>query len=685
MSLAGLNGAILDRGGPYRLRAAMLLALAIASAIATLSGTLLAGHLVLAVIVTFVFALVCGLLRAWVEVGVGFGVTLLVTYAVALAVPAPSFAAAAMRAVYIAIGGLWATLLAVVVWPLRPYQPVRIRVADCYRAIAEYIGEGRKTRQAAETTDPTDGVSWTFPAHRVALRTSLEAARTALALSRRGRGSETGRGERLLMLHELADQLSVHVVALLEMASDATPGWPSEPRRELEKALDDITEAAESVADAIESETGAPHLTIDWNGDALRAAIGAARSPLTADDEYAAALLDRTADYAGAAASVVETLNSGDPEGEAAGSVPVTAAWAEPPRLFSIASILRPQSLVLHHALRVATVTSLAVLITGLLRLPHGYWVTLTVVVILQPYTGATTQKAMQRVAGTIVGALAAAVLTILFHGSVAILILIGVFTAACIAFLPLNYGAYAVFGTPAFVMLAELTASEWNLSGLRVVNTLIGGGLALAGSRWLWPGAERDRLPEFAAAALRANREYLRLAVDMIARGADANIGVLRDARRNIAVAASNEDESFQRLIGEHRGPVEELEPIMALLVYTRRFAASTAALAIAGVAAAVGAPSGDPIHDALAPFEHTATAVLEDLADSVEHHRAPAPFPPIGSVPLPSAETPAPVRAQVTRLARQLQLLHDAVNRWTAATPGQLRQALTPAQRTA
>jgi uncharacterized membrane protein YccC len=291
----------------------------------------------------------------------------------------------------------------------------------------------------------------------------------------------------------------------------------------------------------------------------------------------------------------------------------------------------------------------------------------------------------MQRVAGTIVGASVAAVLTILFHGSAAILVLIGLFTAACIAFLPLNYGAYAVLGTPAFVMLAELTESEWHLSGLRIVNTLIGGALALAGSRFLWPRDEWDRLAEFVAKALRANLDYLHVAIDMMMRGEDANFGALRDARRAIAIAASNEDESFQRLIGEHRGPAEELEPIMALLVYTRRFAASTAALAIAGASVAGGAAAGSAIHGALAPFERAAIAVLEDLADAVEHHRAPAPFPTLGSVQMPSENAPAPVRAQVTRLARQLQLLHDAVSRWTAATPGPARPAETSAQQTA
>src|ERR1700755_1408593 len=49
MSLAGLNGAIIDRGGPYRTRAAMMGALALASGAAALIGSLIGGHVVAAV------------------------------------------------------------------------------------------------------------------------------------------------------------------------------------------------------------------------------------------------------------------------------------------------------------------------------------------------------------------------------------------------------------------------------------------------------------------------------------------------------------------------------------------------------------------------------------------------------------------------------------------------------------
>jgi len=249
-----------------------------------------------------------------------------------------------------------------------------------------------------------------------------------------------------------------------------------------------------------------------------------------------------------------------------------------------------------------------------------------------------------------------------LFHGFGAVLILVAVFTACCVALLPLNYGAYAVFGTPAFVLLAEASTGDWHLAGLRIMNTLIGGALALAGSRLLWPSGERNRLPEYVAVSLRANRDFLRLAIDLATSRRALSPGVLREARRAVALASSNAEESFQRLVSEHSGPASELEAIMAFLVYSRRFAASTAAFALAANTTGRAEP------DAVAPFANVAVRVLDDLAAAVIAHRRPAPFPAVGSVRMPDESTTAVVRQRLNRLARQLRMLHDSVERWTA-----------------
>ncbi|MDB4906074.1 MAG: hypothetical protein JWO05_858 [Gemmatimonadetes bacterium] len=651
-SLAGLNGALIDRGGPYRLRARTMAALAASSALAVMLGSIVAGHLVLSVIVTFAVALACGLARAWIDVGPGFGITTLVTYAIALAIPVTTGEAIYVRGAFILAGGMWAMILAIFLWPLRPYRPVRLRVAECYRAIARYAEAAAVPLADGEPYDP-----WQARSYLVAVRAAIEAARASLALSRRGRAAESGRGERLLVLHEVSDQLFAHVIALLEEGdapSDALSDAPSSSgaaagtRRTLAAVLTGIAATLRAIADAVESEVDLARIPVEWPVDALRAC-----------SRSLGEIVQRIADYAATASAIIASLNSGDPIPAELGNIDVAEPPPEPV-LFSLAAVLRPSSVVLHHALRVAIVTTTAVLLTGVLQLNHGYWVTLTAVVILQPFAATTRQKALQRVIGTILGGMVAAGLSALFHSPIAVLVLVAIFTMLCVALLPLNYGAYAVFGTPAFVLLAEASAGDWHLARLRILNTLLGGALALVGAQLLWPGEERNRLPELAAAAIRANREFLQRAIALVADRGSGDLGILRDARRGVAVAALDAEDSFQRLVSEHRGPPESLEPMMAILVYTRRLAGSTAAFALS----ATGATR--PSEASLAPFAHASSEVLEDLAQSVLTGSAPRPFPAAGSIPMPGAGQGQVVHQRVTRLARQLALMHDAVDRW-------------------
>jgi len=120
--------------------------------------------------------------------------------------------------------------------------------------------------------------------------------------------------------------------------------------------------------------------------------------------------------------------------------------------------------------------------------------------------------------------------------------------------------------------------------------------------------------------------------------------------------------EESFERMVAEYDGAPADLSPVMTFLTYTRRFAASTAALALARHVDGVHASS------ALTPFALRADAVLDDLARAAAEQRRPAPLPIlVQGAELDRAEAPL-LRARVDRLSRQIRMLHDALDRWAA-----------------
>ncbi|MDQ2667449.1 MAG: FUSC family protein, partial [Gemmatimonadota bacterium] len=596
----------------------------------------------------------------WGNSGVSVGGAALSVYVVALAIPALRATDALERAGYIVLGGIWAMGIALILWPLRPYRPVRIAIADAYTALAGYVD------QLAADSEVRHTAEWPAvftPTHSTSVRTALERATTILLQLRRGKPAAAERGERLLVLAESADQLFGHCVAL----GDTLSALRGEDRLDaihdvVITQMREVALTARAVANTLLEEEGEGAIAVSWGGDAIRVSLRTQRiAASTLQYEHAAEILDRAAQFASVASATVQALNS---DSAITPSVTRARAAEEPEEERSLwttfRSVLSQDSLILRFALRVAVVTTIAVAITESLELKRGYWVTITVIVILQPYTGVTLTRAVQRVLGTVLGGLLAAALGAAFHDPRAILVIATIFVACCVALLPVNYAAFSVFLTPTFVLLAEASAGDWHLAGTRVVNTLLGGGLALVGARLLWPSPERNRFPTYAAAALQSNAAYLGGVIEQYDDHSESAGETMRRLRRAVGIATVNAEESLQRALTEAHGDRRALAPALTVLAYTRRFTASVAALAISRHSASA------PMSAEMDGFRRDAVAVLGDISDALLEGRAPAPLPHFQ--PTAEMRVSAVVGARVERLSRQASTLHDAVTRITS-----------------
>jgi uncharacterized membrane protein YccC len=312
---------------------------------------------------------------------------------------------------------------------------------------------------------------------------------------------------------------------------------------------------------------------------------------------------------------------------------------------------------VLQAAARLGVVTAAAVGLTSAFGLKRGYWVTITAVIILQPYAGATSRRAAQRVLGTVVGGALTAGLTALVQTPTAVLGLTFLGASLSVAVLPLNYAAFSVLLTPTFVLLAEASAGDWHLVGPRILNTLIGGVLALAGSRLLWPAPESARAPALLAAMLEATRAYFLAVVARFNDRSGSASAALRADRRRTGLSILNAEESVQRLLDEHPGDPAELTAVMTLVTYGRRFTASIAALALSRH------EIEPPPPETLAPFAESVGGTMSDLSAALREGRAPAAF--VEPPELDPARAAPLLRGRARRIARQLATLHAAVAR--------------------
>ena len=148
---------------------------------------------------------------------------------------------------------------------------------------------------------------------------------------------------------------------------------------------------------------------------------------------------------------------------------------------------------------------TLAVALSRSFAVNHGYWMSLTLVFILQPYFAATWQRTVERVLGSVAGAIGASFACLLLSTplSVALAVLpiaLGTFAARTV-----NYALFTFFLTSQFVLVSHIQQPDLHepeLAALRAFNSVLGAVLALLIGFLLWPEKAPRELAGARAAA---------------------------------------------------------------------------------------------------------------------------------------------------------------------------------------
>ena len=317
-------------------------------------------------------------------------------------------------------------------------------------------------------------------------------------------------------------------------------------------------------------------------------------------------------------------------------------------------------------------VAAAAVWLSFALDITRGYWATITTLIVLQPYAGATLRKSLQRVAGSVLGGIIAAALAVVARTKLAIAGVMVPFTIASVAVLPLNYGVFVLLLTPVFVLLAEPHPGDWGVAGLRVVNTLLGGAIALAASQLLWPAHELETYANQLAGLFRE----LRAQLEAVTADGDAIADAWRreadQARRRFGVAVTNAEATMQRLITEDAPNPQRVEAALTMLTYGRRMASTMTAIAESRVSGESAAPR--PVIAALEAQLDALVAMLDGSASPSSSAMIPSEIAasrdePSDRTVLATPAIPSLQRAQLERLRAQLAVMQSAIARYLAA----------------
>ena len=412
--------------------------------------------------------------------------------------------------VLVLLGGLLQTLLLGVIWPLSPRHPERQAVARVYRQLAALFS--RLPQPGDQVADPAAFQdAWTV----------LDQAR---ALAWRPEHAELRRSLRV------AEGLRAGLVGYARADWTARQRGPAagERARQMSGVL---------LAALREVEAGLAH------GDfgvlpPTRAALETSLSSLDAPE------LPELREWASLLVRLLTDLSAANPD-EANPDEQLPPESSPPPTqpesgLAQWRRSASPHGSLGRHALKYALALGLVTLLTRLFDVPHGYWLSLTVGVVLRQDYLSTLTRGLARFGGTLAGVLLASLLVWALHPGPAGLSLLSLGAAWLVyALFPTSYAAFSAAITLYVVFSVSASGLPERLILEQRISLTLLGGLAALGAYLLRPEWPSAQLRPALQRAAEAQQRYVE-AVSALRRGGDPEqASAERRAARTLRVEA--------------------------------------------------------------------------------------------------------------------------------------------------
>jgi uncharacterized membrane protein YccC len=491
VATGALNTMFTDQPGPYRMRMQRMLLTALAAGISAYAGSLLGANTPLLVIAALLWGVGGGLLVALGTDAGRAGLTsmiLLVIMGAQPRDPAGALAAAAL----IFSGGVLQTLFAIAAWPLQRYRPERTAIAEICRQLAASARHSPEQTQAPPVTQALlDVESLLHGTHRA-----------------RGTIMETFR-----VLAELVERIRLELLALGDLGATLGEG---EIKATLGRTLEYAARTLDALADALERGTSPLAATAAMEGfGAALAALGGLRASAPAEDTQRELLIGiaRTQGLGGELRAALRNADFAGSRGE----LRAQAAEARLPRalrprsaLAALRANLRLSSVAFRHALRCGVCLALSVAGARIAGLEHGYWIPMTVAIVLKPDFAGTFRFGLLRVIGTLLGlVLTTALVHFAFGGDWERLALLALLSIGFRMLVTVHYGLGVMMLTGLVVILLAFDGiAPGDTMLARGIATVLGSAFALTAYA-LWPTWERLRVRPALAAMIEAYRIY--------------------------------------------------------------------------------------------------------------------------------------------------------------------------------
>jgi uncharacterized membrane protein (TIGR01666 family) len=519
------------------------------------------------------------------------------------------------NALYIAAGGLWYTGLSLVLYSFRPYRLVQQALGDCVQATAGYL----RIKASFYSRDVDYDKSYRqLLESQVTIQEKQDLLRELIFKSRKIVKESTHTGRILMMIFLDSIDLFERIMTsqqdyrLLHRLFDN-----SQLLEECRKLILDLAAELDEIGLAIMS--GKPSV----DRSTLSARIRQLRVTFAATEVEGVADLSNILDS-------IQDIND---------RLHVLHGFTTYDRKLSknfrtdldyeqfvahqdmdrklVLDNLNLESNVFRHSLRVSIATIAGYIISRFLPFGHSYWILLTITVILKPVYSLTKKRNFERLLGTLGGALAGFLLILFLHDRTALFVLMILFMIGTYVFMRTNYLVCVTLMTPYVLLLFHLLypVNFKAIASDRVIDTLIGSGIAFLASIFIIPTWEHERILDNMVAALKTNVAYFRDVAGAFA-GRSATVHEYKLSRRHAFVALANLSDAFGRMLQEPRRQQKKIEEMHQFVVANQMLTSYIATLAYyeKPLAFKYADPSYQPVVDTIARRLDEAAVILQE-----------------------------------------------------------------------
>ena len=227
------------------------------------------------------------------------------------------------------------------------------------------------------------------------------------------------------------------------------------------------------------------------------------------------------------------------------------------------------KSSVFRHALRMC-IASLAgfIIVNSMSYGQHSYWVLMTIAFMLKPAFSLTKQRNMERIVGTLAGGVIGVFILVFIPNKSLQFVLMVVFMVSTYSFMRIQYLVTVICMTPFILILFSFLGKNYKIVAQeRIFDTVLGCTIAFLAGYFLFPSWESDQLKQHLQGMLKANAVYLQKIIDALS-GRKPGALEYKLARKDVYLNSANLSAAFQRMLSEPKSKQKKEKDVHQFVV---------------------------------------------------------------------------------------------------------------------